>query len=286
MWSSIKRKIIQLACLLPLAYMALVLWMVVNERNAVFPGAYKERSDRAPLLPDPYHPVELLTSDGVKLSAFESPPPANPKDPAWCLYCEGQWGRARWDLPKFQLLQGLGLGVLTFDYRGYAESKGTPSEAGLYLDADAAYTYLTKKKGIRPQRILIYGHSLGSGVAIDLGSRVEIGGLIVDGAYTSVPDRGQELYPWLPIAWLAKNRFDSLSKVSRVSAPKLFLHGEFDEDSPWQDGRRVFEQATGDKEWSRFEGGHEDFQWSASTEFQASVTKFVQKHFPNAAATP
>jgi fermentation-respiration switch protein FrsA (DUF1100 family) len=181
-------------------------------------------------------------------------------------------------LPKFQLFQSLGLGVLTFDYRGYAASKGSPTEEGLYRDADAAYNYLTKTKGVKPRRIVVYGHSLGSGVAIDLASRSEVGAVIVDGAYTSVPDRGQQIYPWLPIAWLAKNRFDSLGKIAGVNAPKLFLHGEFDESIPWQDGRKVFDQATGDKEWTRFEGGHEDFQWAASNEYQASVTKFLRKH--------
>lgn len=278
MLTYIKRKIIQLACIAPVIYLGAVVWMVINERNHVFPGAYQTRADRAPMLPDAFHAVELVTSDDVKLSAFESPPPADTVDPAWCLYCEGQWGRAQWDLPKFQVFQSLGMGVLTFDYRGYAASKGSPTEAGLYHDADAAYDYLIKTKGVKPRRILVYGHSLGSGVAIDLASRVEVGAVIVDGAFTSVSDHGQEAYPWLPIGWLAKNRFDSLGKIGKVTAPKLFLHGELDEGNPWQNGRRLFDQAVGDKEWTRFDGGREDFQWATSNTYQANVTKFLRKH--------
>ena len=98
----------------------------------------------------------------------------------------------------------LGLNLLAFDYRGYGESEGAPSEAGLYRDADAAYRYLRDTLGVPPDRIVIFGHSLGSAVAVELAARVPAAGLILDGALTSVADRAQELFPFVPVRWIAR----------------------------------------------------------------------------------
>ena len=150
----------------------------------------------------------------------------------------------------------MGLNLLAFDYRGYGESGGAPSEAGLYRDAEAAYRYLRRELGVPADRIILFGHSLGSAVAIDLASRVPPAGLIVEGAFTSATDRGQELYPYIPVRWIAASRFNSIGKMPLVTAPKLFLHAVHDEVIPLAHGRRLFEAASPPKRFVELGGGH------------------------------
>ena len=109
----------------------------------------------------------------------------------------------------------LGLSLFAFDYRGYGESEGVPSEEGLYRDADAAYRYLRDTLGVPPERIVIFGHSLGSAVAVELASRVPAAGLILDGALTSVVERAQEMFPYAPVRWIAASRYPSIERVGR-----------------------------------------------------------------------
>ena len=152
----------------------------------------------------------------------------------WLLICHGNAGNlSEFDRPvHYAGLRGLGLSLLAFDYRGYGESGGSPGEQGLYRDADAAYRYLREERGVPADRIVLFGHSLGSAVAIDLASRVPAAGLIVEGALTSAVDRGRELYPYIPVGWIARSRFRSIDKLPAVSAPKLFLHATRDEVIP------------------------------------------------------
>jgi fermentation-respiration switch protein FrsA (DUF1100 family) len=173
------------------------------------------------------------------------------------------------------LLQ-LGLNLLAFDYRGYGESTGTPSESGLYDDATAAYDYLRRSLGVPATRILVFGHSLGSAVALDLVSRLPAAGLIVEGAPTSVVDRGQELYPYIPVRWIAVSQFPSSRKVGHLTIPKLFLHAREDEVIPLQHGRRLFEAAIPPKTFVELRGGHGDaFQVDSATYF-SSISHFIR----------
>jgi uncharacterized protein len=128
--------------------------------------------------------------------------------------------------------------VLSLEYRGYGESEGQASEAGLYLDAQAAYHFLLEQ-GIAPQNIIAYGYSLGSGVAVDLASRLELGALIVEAGYTSLPDAAKYLYRVTPRRWMY-NRFDSLAKIATVKAPVLFIHAKDDLMIPLSQGKRLF----------------------------------------------
>jgi len=175
------------------------------------------------------------------------------------------------------LLRDLGCGVLALNYRGFDGSGGKPSEAGFYRDADAAYRYLTATKQVPPVRIVLVAHSLGTGIAIDLASRSPVGGLIVDGAYDSIPSCAAEYYPWLPVRWLARNRFASIDKVARISAPKLFLHAKFDDSIPIAHGRTVFARATEPKQFVVLEGSHEDFQWSDPDRYRSAVRDFMTR---------
>lgn len=153
-------------------------------------------------------------------------------------------------------MRSLGINLLAFDYRGFGASDGSPRESGLYEDALASYRYLTDSLRIPPSRIVIFGHSLGSGVAIDLATRVPAAALIVEGAYTSIPDRGQELYPYFPVRLIAAEQFASLAKIAKVTIPKLFLHSPADVVIPYEHGQRLFDEAREPKRFVTVKGGH------------------------------
>jgi uncharacterized protein len=195
----------------------------------------------------------------------------------WLLVCHGNAGNlSEFDRPvHYAGLRQLGLNLLAFDYRGYGESGGTPSEAGLYRDADAAYRYLTNQRGVPADRIVIFGHSLGSAVAVDLASRVRSAGLILEGAFTSATDRGRELYPYIPVRWIAKSRFSSVDKVARMTVPKLFLHAQGDEVIPLAHGRRLYEAASAPKTFVELGGGHGDAFDVDSARYFGSIASFL-----------
>jgi uncharacterized protein len=242
------------------AYGSILVWFRLNEDRLVFqPQRGKLHAPPAELALDS-RDVPLRTADSVDLVArLISPPAAIPPSQAgWILYFHGSstnvasvgyneaWAKFR----------NMGLGVLAVDYRGYGESGGRPSETGLYRDADAAHAYLTTRLQVPPARVIIYGFSLGSAVAIDLATRAPAAGLIVEGAFLSVPARGGELYPFLPASLLARNRFASVDKITRVSMPKLFVHARDDTDIPIGHGRRLFQLAREPKWFQDVAGGH------------------------------
>jgi fermentation-respiration switch protein FrsA (DUF1100 family) len=249
--------------------------LIWQEPRLVFPGAHKPRPIPLPELPKEARKVTLETTDGLALIAHELPPATEAAHTRWAIFFPGQWGRQDWDMPKVTLLRELGCAVLLVDYRGYAGNPGQPSESGLYCDADAAWAHLMTK-GIPSSRILIYGHSLGSGVALDLASRVQPGAVIVDGAYDSVTSCGAARYPLLPIALVSQHRFESVGKVARITAPKLFLHGAYDEMIPVGHGRAAFAAATEPKTWVELRGRHEDFQWMDPARWRAAMIAFIE----------
>jgi uncharacterized protein len=160
-----------------------------------------------------------------------------------------------------ELRRELGVPVMLVDYPGYGRSGGSPSEAGCYAAADAAYDWLTKEQKVAPDKLLIYGASLGGGVATDLASRREHGALILDKTFTSLPDVGQALFPWLPVRLLMRNRFDSLTKITRCKRPVFVTHGTADQVIPFAHGERLYAAANEPKRFFPMPGGghSEDF---------------------------
>jgi uncharacterized protein len=263
--------------LLVVAYLGLLVLLRFNESRLVyFPGAERRLIPPPAELQLPVQRAALRTEDGVTLASWVMP--ADPNSTGyWLLICHGNAGNlSEFGRPAhYAGLRALGLNLLAFDYRGYGESEGAPSEAGLYKDADAAYRYLREELGVAPGKIVIFGHSLGSAVAVDLASRVPASGLILEGALTSVLQRGQELYPYIPVRWIGRSRYASIDKISRVRVPKLFLHARADDVIPLAHGRRLFEAAPEPKTFVELNGGHGDaFELDSATYF-GSVSRFL-----------
>ena len=221
--------------------------------------------------------IEIPTDDSVTLVGWVISAPPESSGGLWLLMCHGNAGNlSEFDRPvHYAGLRRLGLNLLAFDYRGYGESGGSPSEQGLYRDAQAAYRYLRETRRVPPDRIIVFGHSLGSTVAVDLVRRVPVAGLILDGALTCVVDRGQELYPYIPVRWIAGSQFNSLEKIPAIQVPKLFLHGVNDDVVPLSHGRRLFAAAVPPKTFVELQAGHGDGIEVDSANYFGSIARFL-----------
>ena len=264
-----------LATLAALYLLLLLLLRVFEPRLIYFPGNQRTLQSPPASLGLPIQRVEFPTDDGVTLVAWAIRSASD--SGFWLLMCHGNAGNlSEFDRPlHYAGLTRLGLNLFAFDYRGYGESGGTPTEDGLYRDAQAAYRYLREKQGVAPDRIIVFGHSLGSAVAVDLVSRVPVAGLILDGALTSAVERGRELYPYIPVRWIAGSRFNSLEKIPKVKVPKLFLHAKGDEVIPLSHGRRLYAAAPEPKMFVELQGGHGDAFDTDSARYYGSIAQFL-----------
>ncbi len=175
------------------------------------------------------------------------------------LYCHGNAGNITNRIGVYRFLRRLRLNVLTFDYRGYGRSEGKPSETGLFQDAQAAHDFLTETQGEKASRILLFGHSLGGAVAIDLAAQRACAGLVVQSSFTDLRHMARVRFPGLPMHLITRNKFRSLSKVPHLTMPKLFIHGTSDETIPFSIGETLFEAAAEPKSWYPVpHAGHND----------------------------
>jgi len=207
--------------------------------------------------------VFLESGDGVRLHGWFVPAADKGADDAAraaILFFHGNAGNLSHRWSWLRALSRLGADVFAIDYRGYGRSDGEPSEEGVYLDAEAAYRYLAESRGVSPGRIVVYGRSLGGAPACEVASRFECGGLVLHSAFTSAPAMTAQVVPVVPLAWALGTDFDNLSKVSRVEAPLLVIHGRSDEVVPYYMGERLFAAAAEPKEFVRLERSlHNDF---------------------------
>jgi uncharacterized protein len=186
----------------------------------------------------PGQDVWLRANDGVKLHARYI---AQPRARLHLLYLHGNAGNLA---DRSELIAGLarlGENLLAIDYRGYGNSEGEPSEAGLYLDAHAAYDWLVAQSA--PEHVVVIGKSLGGGPATELAVTRAIGGLVLEATFTSIADMAELSIPWLPARHLLRTRFDNLGKIARARAPKLFVHSRADDVIPFAMGERLYAAA-------------------------------------------
>ncbi|HBR17081.1 MAG TPA: alpha/beta hydrolase [Deltaproteobacteria bacterium] len=213
-----------------------------------------------------YEDITLSTEDGKKISAWFVP---SGKERGVVLFCHGNAGNISHRLDSIRIFHDLDLGVLIFDYRGYGRSEGSPTEKGTYLDAEAAWNYLINVRKVRPEKVILFGRSLGAGVAAEMALRHRAAGLIMESAFMSVPSLGSKFFPYLPgylIRLISRFHYSNIDKVSRIGIPKLIIHSPQDEIIPFEHGVTLFEKATGPKEFLRIAGGHnEGFMISGKT---------------------
>ena len=219
-----------------------------------------------------YEPVDLVTSDNIHLDGWFIPAP---EKRGVILFCHGNAGNISHRLDSLLLFHRLGFSTLIFDYRGYGRSKGRPSEAGTYLDAKAAWQYLTRERSIAPSRIILFGRSLGAAVAAHQAALHTPGALIVESCFTSVPDMAAELYPFLPARWLSRLDYNVQQQLQRVSCPVLVVHSRDDEIIPFRHGRALYAAANEPKQFLELHGGHNDGFLLAGRTYAQELDRFL-----------
>jgi uncharacterized protein len=226
-----------------------------------------------------FESIELNTSDGEKLSGWFMPVSTeNPFGKATVLYSHGNAGNIGDRIQRLPIYRSLGLSVLLYDYRGYGKSTGSPTENGTYTDIETFWQYLVNVKKIPPARIIAYGESLGGAVASYLAEKQpNIGGLILSATCTSIKDRAQELYPYLPISLISQFSYDTRSRLPKLNIPILIFHSREDEVFPFSHAEANFQAISSPelKMLVELEGGHNDGYLESSEIYRKGWEKFI-----------
>jgi len=230
-------------------YMAVVVFMYAFQRNMLFlPSASKPSLALSQVAE--MQEVPITTADGLDLFAWYAPP----KDAAkpTVVFFHGNAGTVGDRAHKARVFLDAGYGVMLAEYRAYAGNPGSPSEQGLYADGRAAMRYLSSL-GVEDGQIVLYGESLGTGVATTMAFEAQqnakpIAALILEAPFTSIVDVGANHYPFLPVSLLMKDRFDSLKRIGGLHLPIMIVHGEKDRTVPVKFGKRLFDAAHAPKE--------------------------------------
>ncbi len=218
-----------------------------------------------------YDDVSIKTDDGVTLHGWYIGAPSS----RVLLFFHGNAGNISHRLASIRQFASLDLSILIIDYRGYGASGGRASEAGLQLDAEAAWRHLTETRNVSPDDIVIFGRSLGGSVAAWLAARRQPAALIVESAFTSVPDIAQELYPWLPARWLSRQKHATREYVRSVHCPVLVIHSRDDEIIPYHHGESIFEAANEPRAFLALEGGHNEAYVLDEQRYLAGIRSFL-----------
>jgi pimeloyl-ACP methyl ester carboxylesterase len=203
-----------------------------------------------------FESVTQVTTDGETIAAWFVPASSPTPDTWTVLFCHGNAGDIGDRIGSIQTFHELGLNVFIFDYRGYGDSTGNPSERGTYADAEAAWRYLTEVRGIAPERILLFGRSLGGAVASWLATKHLPGKLLLESAFTSAADMGARMFPIFPVRLLTRNRYDTARRIASIRCPVLIAHSPEDQTVPYAHGEALFARAIPPKQFVSFHGDH------------------------------
>lgn len=271
----LRRILLTIAVVAACVYAAAVLFLVSQETRLVFQAG----RPLGPLRPAaPFEQVDLPRADGERQFAWILRHPE--AEAPWVLYLHGNSATvaSRVNIVRYDRLRALGLNVLAPEYRGFGGLAGQPSEASLTADARQAYDYLRQHLGVPESRLVVFGWSLGSAVAVNLASQVPSAAVVLEGAPASLVAIGERDYPWMPIRMVMRNPFESILKVPRIRAPMLFLHSPEDAVIPIDEGRRLFAAAPGPKEFVEVRGGHIDPADVDPETFFGAVEAFLERH--------
>jgi len=220
-----------------------------------------------------YEDVNFKTSDNLNLHGWYIPADSAKYT---LLFCHGNAGNISHRLESIKQFHDLGLSVFIFDYRGYGQSEGEISEEGSYIDANAVWDYLVNEKNINPQNIIIFGRSLGAAIACHLTINQNPAALIMESAFTSVPDLGVQIYPFLPVRWLSRFQYNNLENIQNINCPVLFIHSKNDEIIPFSHGEKLFEVAKNPKQFLEIHGSHNDGFYVSKNKYENEILQFLE----------
>ncbi len=228
-----------------------------------------------------YDDVTFRTEDGLNLHGWFVPGKKSSPDEDLhtLLWFHGNAGNINHRLENIKMLhERVQVNVFIIDYRQYGRSEGKISEKGTYIDAGAALAHLHSRKEINQEKIIFFGRSLGSAVAVELALKEKCRALILETPFTSILEMGKKLYPFLPDSLLLKTKYDSLSKIRNIKVPILIMHGDKADLVPFEHGKRLYDIANEPKEFYTIPGaGHNDTHIVGGDEYFDVIRNFVKK---------
>ena len=267
--------IINLVAAAAIAYAAILLFVFLYQPRLVyFPQFERELTSTPRTAGLDYEDVILHSADNVRLHGWWVP--ARQARGA-VLMMHGNAGNISHRIGYVTMFNRLGYSVLLFDYRGYGKSEGHPDEAGTYRDAEAAWQHLTAARKVRARDIVMVGESLGGGVATWLALRYPPRALVLASTFTSVPDLGAQIYPWLPVRLLARVRYENLARIGQIDAPVMIAHSRDDEIISFSHGEALFAAAREPRQMLVLAGGHNEGFIFAREAWIAAVAVFLLK---------
>ena len=222
-----------------------------------------------------YESVTLVSSDSVRIHGWFVDARTQR---GTLLFFHGNAGNISHRLDSLRIFNTLGLSVLIIDYRGYGQSQGRISETGTYLDAEAAWQYLTDQKRIDPQNIILFGRSLGGAIAANLAAKHPPAALILESVFSSVPEMAARFYPVFPVRLLARFSYDTRKSLASVFCPVLVIHSPDDEIIPFENGRILFETAREPKSFLEIHGGHNEGFLASGPFYVKGLENFINKN--------
>jgi hypothetical protein len=256
----------------------LVLVYLFQERLVYFPEMGREIRATPPAVGLAFEDVHLQTIDGETIHGWWVPVQ---EARGVVLILHGNAGNISHRLDYLAMFAALGYTSLIIDYRGYGRSSGSPSEAGTYRDAAAAWEHLIVTRQVASHTIVLFGESLGGGVASWLAARQPVGALVLASTFTSIPHLGAPVYWFLPVRLLARIHYDNVAHLRRVRAPVLIAHSPDDEVIPYAHGQALFAVANEPKQFLMLAGGHnEGFIFTRRTWVQTLGTFLEQYRVP------
>lgn len=267
------RVMLNLALSIAIAYAVILLLVYLFQPRLVyFPRVERELALTPRTAGLDYEDVNLLAADGVKLHGWWVPA----RDArGTVLMMHGNAGNISHRLGYLTMFNRLGYSVLLFDYRGYGKSAGSPDEEGTYRDAEAAWEHVTATRNVQPHDIVMVGESLGGGVATWLATKHPPRALVLASTFTSVPDLGAGIYPWLPVRLIARIEYANLARIKEIAAPVLVAHSRQDDIIPFAHGEALFAAAREPKQLLVLSGGHNDGFLFMRDEWIAAVGTFL-----------
>ncbi len=225
--------------------------------------------------------VVFSSSDGVRLHGWYIP---CKKAQFTLLYCHGNGGNIMHCLDSINVFYNMGLSCFIFDYRGYGNSEGKTTEEGTYLDVMSAYKWLTEAKRIPPEKIILFGSSLGASIAAQLASmrsrglagKVKAAALVIESGFTSFVDIGRKFYPYMPVRWFARFNYNTLDYIKAVGCPVMIIHSRDDELVPFEFGLQLYEAANEPKEFVEIFGSHNDCFLVSIEAYKHAWTKWLK----------
>jgi len=251
-----------------------------QSRMVYFPGRHIITTPSAINLP--YRDVVFSAEDGTKLTGWFIPAVTSK---GVILFCHGNAGNISHRLDTIDLFHRLEYSTFIFDYRGYGQSEGSPSEKGTYQDVEAAWKYLTKTEGIPPSDIIIFGRSLGSSIGAWLAGREQPAACILESSFTSAKDVAATLYPYLPVSFLCRYKYDSEEALKTARCPLLFIHSTHDEIIPIKLGRKLFATAPEPKTFLEITGDHNSGFILSAQKYKDTIRTFLDGLKPSSPLT-